>query len=407
MRIAPDFIGFDNLNDLNLFLIDQGLQGGFFLAEPIKDKAGNILIKEKILVKDSALKRLENMEGNYETDFRVLLTPDLLKQLRAYMTRYITSLLKKSDFAFTAHLFQNTRLNYHLYIQNAFNTDILLLTFYKQLTENKPFFDHIALLGMLSMGIIVQKAFGIPRLHRYAFLAGLMADVPLATADDWQLPLPEARRFEIATAACKLSARLGMPREIGQALQDYPLQLSKPQKDETPIAIVEAPVTPETEEAEKAQDAPAEMDGTTVHILTQVLRLAVYIQELTSHIEDPETFTEKVVSMVAYNGAKGYFHPDLVELIIERFKEFEQVARRMIVVAKVEGNCIHPPSAWAYPKPRAAQVLCRNRVDGCPKLVSGWDINVVSPQDAFGWLGTTLDAGSYPKCALESGLEKD
>ncbi|MBL8018119.1 MAG: hypothetical protein JNM27_00520 [Leptospirales bacterium] len=407
MRIAADYIGFDNLNDLNLFLIDQGLQGGFFLAEPIKDKAGNILIKEKILVKDSSLKRLESMDGNYETDFRVLLTPDLLKQLRTYMTRYITGLLKKSDFAFIAHLFQNTRLNYHLYIQNAFNTDILLLTFYKQLTDNREFFDHIAHVAMLSMGIIVQKGFGIPRLHRYAFLCGLLADTPLATSDEWRTPLPEKRRLEIANAACKFAARLGIPREVGDALQDYPLQVSKPEKDDTPIAIVEASATPENEEVEKAPEAAGETDGTTVRILTQVLRLAIYIQELSNHIEDPKTFTEKVVSMVAYNGARGYFHPDLVELIIERFKEFEQVARRMMVVAKVESNCIHPPSAWAYPKPRAAQVLCRNRVDGCPNLVSGWDINIVSPLEAFGWIGATLDAGSYPKCTLEGGLEKD
>jgi hypothetical protein len=111
--------------------------------------------------------------------------------------------------------------------------------------------------------------------------------------------------------------------------------------------------------------------------------------------------------MVAYNGARGFFHKDLVELIIERFREYEAIARRMIKVAAVEKSCLYPDSAWAYPKPRAAQVLCRHFKTGCPKLESGWDIHVVSPTEAYGWLGTPLAAGNYPKCALERDLPPD
>ncbi len=402
MRIDASYIGFDSLEAFTRFISEQGLIGGFQLAEPVKDKAGNILIKEKIYVKESAIKRLESMDGNFDPDFRIAVDEEIIKKLRAGLGKKIVACLDETEAHFVRHLFESSRVNYQAYIQNAFATNMLVLTFYKQLHDNADFFRHAAKLGLLALGVIVQRSFGIPRLHRYAFLSGFMAEVPLAATGEWQGSIPDGRRQECAEAASKLASRLNMPAEIVESLKKYPINLDRPALQESPIPIIDPSAAAAEPEGEPEPGRPA--DPASTEALTGVLRLAMFIHEASKEIVDPAERAEKIVPMVAYNGARGYFHKELVELIIERFREYESIARRMMKIAKVEAGCLHPPSAWAYPKPRAAQVLCRHFKTGCPRLESGWDIHVVSPQEAYGWLGIPLDAGSYPKCSLEQEL---
>lgn len=407
IRIAPDFIGFDGLLDLNRFLSEQSLQNAFQLATPIKDNAGNVLIKEHIVVKESALKRLETMEGNYNADFQVMITRDLLKQLQTSLSKSLLSLLDRPDMSLVRHLFDATRVNYHPIVQNALSTGMLVLTFYKQRHENIEFFEHAGKLGLLALGVVVQKQFGVPRLHRFAFLSGFLADVALAQSTEWAGPIAESRRIELARQASAVAQRLALPAEIVSALNDATIVVNKPAASSAPIEIIDPgaprPESPDSQVEELDLPPPA-ADVGTANVLTEVLRLALFVHESWKQLA-AEKDVERLISMVAYNGGRGYFHKDLVELLIERFREYEIVARRMIKIAEIENKCIHPPSAWAYPKPRSAQILCRHFVTSCPKLVAGWDIHIVSPQEAYGWLGTVLEAGSYPKCALESELQ--
>jgi hypothetical protein len=407
IRIAPDFIGFDTLPDLNRFLSEQSLHNGFQLAVPIKDNAGNVLIKEHIVVKENALKRLETMEGNYNADFQVMITKDLLKQLRASLSKSLLSLIDRQDMSLVRHLFEATRVNYHPIVQNALSSGMLVLTFYKMHHENIEFFEHAGKLGLLALGIVVQKQFGVPRLHRYSLLGGFLADVGLANSNEWAGPISEQRRLELAKQASAIAQRLALPAEISSALTEATIVVNKPTADTTPIEILDpsAPRAGSPDTSVEELDQPAgPVDQRTASVLTEVLRLALFVHESWKQLA-AEKDVERLISMVAYNGGRGYFHKDLVELLIERFREYEIAARRMMRIAEIEKKCIHPPSAWAYPKPRSAQILCRHFVTSCPKLVSGWDIHIVSPQEAYGWLGTVLEAGMYPKCALETELQ--
>ena len=153
---------------------------------------------------------------------------------------------------------------------------------------------------------------------------------------------------------------------------------------------------------------PSDCTGTTAReILGESLRIAHFILETKKRIEDSDYFAEEMVYRISYNAGKGVFHDDLIRPIVRKFQEFELEARKMRRLAEIENRCIHPPSAWAYPKPRAAQILCQNHVQSCPKMIRGWDIHVISPQQAFGWLGADLAAGEYAKCELEKLLQKD
>ena len=94
------------------------------------------------------------------------------------------------------------------------------------------------------------------------------------------------------------------------------------------------------------------------------------------------------------------------EKFLQLKAEHEQIlTEKNNKIAQIENQCLHPPSAWAYPKPKASQVLCKNNHHTCPHYVSGWNISVISTQEAIGYIGTNLRPGSYPKCRLEKDLE--
>ena len=110
--------------------------------------------------------------------------------------------------------------------------------------------------------------------------------------------------------------------------------------------------------------------------------------------------------MFTYNSEKGIFRKDLADPMINRFVEFDAAIKKIRVIAEIENKCKFPPAAWAYPKPKAAQVLCKERNYQCPFIVNGWDLKIITAQDPFGFIGTSLAVGTYPKCALEEELQK-
>ncbi|WP_040918170.1 hypothetical protein [Leptonema illini] len=72
-----------------------------------------------------------------------------------------------------------------------------------------------------------------------------------------------------------------------------------------------------------------------------------------------EHAAEEISYRSAYNAKKGHFSLKVVDPILRIFKEYELEIRCMMKVAELEQRCLYLPSAWAYPKPRATQMICR------------------------------------------------
>ncbi|MFN3603436.1 MAG: hypothetical protein ACK4UJ_01865 [Leptonema sp. (in: bacteria)] len=121
-------------------------------------------------------------------------------------------------------------------------------------------------------------------------------------------------------------------------------------------------------------------------------------------IEDREYLFEEISFRVAYTAKLGYFNYELLKPILNKFKELELEMRNLILIADVEKKCLYPPSAWAYPKPRATQIICREHRVYCPYIKLGWDLYVTKEQEPYGWIGTSLKIGNYVKCRLEDEL---
>ncbi len=138
--------------------------------------------------------------------------------------------------------------------------------------------------------------------------------------------------------------------------------------------------------------------------ITESIKFSRYILFLYYKIEDREHIFEEISFRVAYISQLGYFKLELLKPILKKFKEIELEMRNLMLIAGIEKKCLYPPSAWAYPKPRATQIICRHRIYNCPYIKLGWDLFVVKEQEPYGWIGTPLKEGKYFKCKLEDLL---
>jgi hypothetical protein len=107
----------------------------------------------------------------------------------------------------------------------------------------------------------------------------------------------------------------------------------------------------------------------------------------------------------AYNTEKGYFSKQIGDIMIDSFKQYDGVIKKVRKIAEIENMCLFKDSAWAYPRTEPAQILCKNKEYKCKYVETGWDICIVSEKEAMGYVGMKLLPGIYPKCALESKLD--
>lgn len=423
MNIASDTIGFDNILEFSNFVHNLNLAGYIMLKEPLYDKNKNILIKDNITVTPNILNKLFSMGDLNNQTIHILISNDLVKKINLFLTDKILEILEDPNSLFISHLYDNTPHNYKSYIANSLRYKKLSMALYQIYLNQKPLFNHLASLGLLSLGTIMRKNLRIRMIHRYSFLAGIAADLGLASGSSWKLVIEDdlSRKKSIENCADYAEA-LRLPTGISAAIRNHFVSIKRPlvKKEDDIIRNIEAKHSAEELSEDEKKDligdimagplyddnAPEELDEETQIIVCETLKIARFIHDITKTAMESDNFAEELVYMLAYNAAHGYFYEELVKPILKKFKDFEKIAKVLIEIAYVERKCQFPPSAWAYPKPRSTQILCRNSIQGCPKIEKGWDIHVISPHDAFGRLGDSLPAGNYPKCRLEEELFK-
>lgn len=418
MKVGADAILFDSLAEFTALIQDLKLESALELTEPVLDNSGNVLLREGIVVKPAALARLEAMPGQYRSEFRVRITPPLLTGVRQALVQATLQALKGERSAFVRALFDATGHNYRKYIATAFREQKLSLAFFRLSRENPEYFRHSARLALLTLGTLMHTNARRRMIHINAFQAGLCADLALVDGNHWRNP-PEdyAERRKAARQSASLAAAFGVSADAEAAIAEYPVNMNQPVA--ATESVVELPENPENEidtrffddlntpqeETAPARTAGAGVDDESALILTEVLRIAHYVSDIAGRIAEGATFAEELVYMTTYNASRGYFHRDFIKPILKVFTDFELGARKLMKVAELERRCTYPPSAWAYPKPLSGQILCRNHEYDCPLLIQGWDIHVIAPAEAYGWIGVDLPAGNYHKCQLGKELE--
>ncbi|HMV42976.1 MAG TPA: hypothetical protein PK079_21450 [Leptospiraceae bacterium] len=415
MKITLAGIEFDDLREFTKFVNDLDLLGIVQLRESIRDKKGNILIKDNVHIKESALKKLESLSGQYESKFKVNMTSDVTGRIKKALTAEIMPGIQKSKNEFISILYNNDQssvVSTESLINSSFYTNDLVLVLYKIMLEQYDFFQHIVSMGLICLGTVVQRSYNIKLIHRYAFLTGMFSDVIFFNTDYWRKSnLDDTLMERLAKLNAQIAQNVNMPAQIVSAIQNHIVKgvyvVDKP--DPMDFNVLNAnpfleSVPRETGGGDDYGLVDNEYFEETVKILTESLKITRFISETYKRISGGDNVAEKLLVMFCYNVEKGIFDKGISNPMIERFREYEKIVARTRKIAELENRCIHIPSAWAYPKPKATQILCKNKVLECPNYVSGWDINVVTAQEAVGYVGTALKPGAYPKCKLEKEL---
>lgn len=441
MQVGSSII-LDHFEELEKFTQEFGLLGEIEFAAPVLDTHGKVLIKENILFNASMFARLKNYDGEYDQKFEVKLTPAVLRKIRAFIGQEIArSNRRRIEFDFVDQLLENLPYSLSDMVAGALQSRRILLAFFKLYFSDQDFFNHGARLGVLALAVATRLP-RAPMLRRYSFLAGLCADLALVESEAWKYPVISGpTKKSLAVSCARFAAEFQLPEPVLDAIADHPVAdaagdgsgpaapgpadrapppvstmfaeiLSIPGDDELAVEqdgdseAAAADGAAPAEQVMRLEDkAPAANPSGTI---TEILRIARYVDDVGKRTkDDPARFAEEAIYYIAYLSGRGLFEERLSNAVIAVFRKYRAKARRVQLIAAVEKKCIHPPSAWAYPRPTsAAQIVCQARKFDCPHIVPNWSMHVVSPADAYGWLGAVLEPGDYPKCEFGQELKK-
>ncbi|UOG48972.1 hypothetical protein [Leptospira noguchii] len=422
MKVTHSCLEFDSIEDLIDFTKEFETGSMLRFLSPIEDNSGNVLVKEEVQVKESTLARLRDIKGQYTPKFEVKLNKELLEQIQNILAIKIVNQLKVTDMKFLKFMYENTNYNFKGIVRNSLLSKKMVLALLKVYNQNLNFFKYISELGLLSLGIVmIPDTMRFRLLRRYAFTAGILMDVPRIGVDKFtKLPSDDNEKVGIAHKCSDILQKLDLIEfTYGSISNHMPLGMMEDSasKDKTVAPsenidetflddIISNDGESDSKEDGSREDAiPEKSYDLFQALLTDTLKLTRYIANVSHNAVDKDYVMEELVYYIAYNTSKKYFDELLANPLVATFKEFEVNVKRLRKIAEVEMKCVYPPSAWAYPKPKSSQVLCKNKVWDCPNIVMGWDIHVITAQEAFGWVGTSLPVDNYPKCRLEEELD--
>lgn len=420
MKITSTGLEFQDFPEFRRFVVEYELLGSVSLSEPIVDKSGNVLLKEKVAIKENLIKKLEEMDGKFIPSFKLAMSKDLMKMLKQVLAKAVLSRIEDKSNQFIKHLFeQNAEKMASLkgIILNSFYTKTIALSFFRILLNEKEFFHYLADMGLLSLGAVIQKNYQYKMVNRFSFLAGLCADIAASKEGIYRRTLIGLPLTVTTSLSTEIARKLALPEEVIAAINSHPLAAFEIPNGNLPDVNLEdlkkhplnvellTGTAMEDDTTEEKEDVGAYVEE-TADVVLSALKIARYVAENLKVTVDREHISEKLLVMFTYNAEKGIFRKDLADPMLNRFVEFDAAIKKIRVIAEIENQCKFPPAAWAYPKPKAAQVLCKDRNYHCPLIVNGWDLKIITAQDPFGFIGTSLAVGTYPKCALEEELQQ-
>lgn len=412
MKLAANGLHLENFDELEALFCGLGLSGILRLNEDLKDHQEKVLIKQDIAVRQSQVDKLREIRGAFHEDVTVKLTSELVEAMAAHLIVAIEQLVR--DNPLFCRLYEEWGKKAFRYMLHALKHRRIAAALYIIQQQSPDHFGHVCNMGILALGIAMKAPSHLAHLHTKAFLTGLLAELPfkdrkrmIATYDDPQA-LQEASE-KAAMLASRLKAPVVVTKSIRstQAFSELAGELEKLEVEGTEGRQVDSMENVLFFDQPAVKEEGAHPDDEQLQpLLAEILKVARYVIFLFSRLEQSDHLIEEVSFRVAYNARKGFFNFNIVQPVLNVFREYELEYRALMMIADVEGRCPYKNSAWAYPKPRATQVVCRHRVTDCPHIQKGWDLHIVSPQESFGWIGASLEAGRYQKCDLEEGLQK-
>ncbi|EHQ05880.1 hypothetical protein [Leptonema illini] len=417
MKISDDRIVFENVFSLETFLHQLDLSGVLRLDDDVLDNRGAVLVKARYPISAELVQKLKGMRGSYPERFSVLMNAEL----KAAIVRYIAGIAVEriDNWPLMRRLYDLPGHRFRRYIEHALARDGVALACLQTVLDNNEHLDSLLQHALLTMSIVIHGFFRIRMIHVDAFLAGLI----FASVDPERhmaAPMDEsALNAHKSDALQKCNVFKASENVVDAIVRQRPATAQAEEISEAEIErssrtdmlmddflSLEGNDTGEDSEEDSARDPldrqnPSDHNEAAAHVIAEALHICRYILYLRARLKPEDHLVREIATRLAYNAKKGLFSMRLVNPLLGVFREYEKEIRAVMHVAAVELKCLYLPSAWAYPKPRPTQMICRLHVLDCPKLKSGWNLTVVSPTEAYGWIGVTLNPGQYLKCELE------
>ncbi len=412
MKFQKDELLFDSPALFRAFINDLDLVSKIRFSRPVTDSSGKVMIREEILVKPAVLSRLHELEGVYALPLALRISDDIVRQMRLHIATSILRELNRSEHSFIKQLFPDDSRQHHSHVLHAFEDRTLVLLSYRLLEEKPEFFRHLAVAGLLTLGIVSQQNIQAPFVNRHAFLAGFTHMLGLVDLEDWQLiPTSDDERQRRLERGALLVNRMSFVHGLSDVIRAAFFPVEQAQQVEPRFGgilhevLPGAKAEPASAAGKDAADFSRQIHPRSRYLLSETLRIARFLYETLINPADGSAHTpESLLQRLAYNMARGYFHEGLVRAVLRRFNDIDPEIKRLTVLARIEKKCLHGGHAWAYPKPQATQILCGGSVLCCPHLQMGWTTKMVAPQRAYGRIGPPLPAATYYKCQLEREL---
>lgn len=410
MKLVGESLVFDDVGALESFYNLLDLQGVLSLAEDLNDNTDKVLIKGGTPFKQSFFDKLREIRGSYKENFAVHITPPLTAKICEFLAA--DSMAAIEDWSFFHRLYDIQGHRYQSYFRNAFRNRRIALPAFILRQEHGEMYRSMLNHGILTLAIIMYQYARIKRIHIHAFLSGFLLGIGDPDGNLSRAASESGEALDrLKKQSMELAGSMGAPKicvdVIGAQVAFTELAGELPPGEVADEAGRKVSIEEflASEGSEETASTETEVDPFALEQIREALKFARYVLFLRDRIGADAHGVEEISYRTAYSAQKGFFELKLVEPILRIFKEYEIEIRAMMKVGELESMCRFPPSAWAYPKPRPAQMICRFGKIECPLIKTGWDLIVVSPQDAYGYIGMSLDPGRYMKCKLEDDLK--
>ena len=293
MKITSTGLEFQDFPEFRTFVVEYELLGSVSLSEPIVDKSGNVLLKEKVAIKENLIKKLEEMDGKFIPSFKLAMSKDLMKMLKQVLAKAVLSRIEDKSNQFIKHLFeQNAEKMASLkgIIQNSFYTKSIALAFFRILLNEKDFFLYLADMGLLSLGSVIQKKYQFKMVNRYSFLAGLCADISTSKDGIYKRTLIGLPLTTSTSLSTEIARKFALPEEVIAAINGHPLaafeipngnppDINIEELKKHPLNVELLAGTSMEDESLEENDEEGEYAEETADVVLSALKIARYVSE--------------------------------------------------------------------------------------------------------------------------------
>lgn len=359
------------------------------LKNEIKSRNGQILVMAERPLTENFIKSLLTRNDIQEDTFIFVNTENFKASIINKIIKEFEKRLDMSDYSFASFLLKQQEFDIRRVVRGSFSNSFFFGFLTTIIMEKKAITDHLIEVALTSIGLLLNSK--IEQL-KYSdliklFQAAILHDFTITDKISWE----KEDTFE---------TKVEHDRESAMAVSDKELSPDIPE-----IILSNNKLQPFYREA---------TDVKWYKNLTEIMSVTLNLVEYYTYLKRNSDNTKPAsgekrdeMSMVLYQLSliteKGYFPSILLSHFEKFFNKYEHFFQYGKAIGKVEAMCIFEKYAYAYPKPKSTQLLCKNSSFPCEHRFYSQPLKVVQDHSSVRFI-EKLYLGWYDKCLFNKFL---